>query len=58
MTLALGKFNIRQYLIVSVWFPHAAFQYVSFWSFLDIKFAWVSLVCPIQSTRQNIVWPI
>ena len=37
-----------QCFIVSLWFPHAAFQHVGCWLFLDIKCQEVSLVYPIR----------
>ena len=39
----------RQWFMVILWFPHAAFIYVGCCLFLDIKCLWVNLVCPIWS---------
>ena len=40
--------SCRQFFIVRLWFPLAAFPHVGCWLFFDIKWPWVSLVCPIR----------
>ena len=58
----LGQ-SCKRFLIVRLWFPHAAFSHVGCWLFLDNKCLQVSLVCLIHillsliSYYLQLVWP-